>query len=381
MERYSRCLLASVLFLLIALFCIPDCSAAQPTRQQPHSTAYLQEMPAPERVLTDFTSALNSLPLFGPMSTARRQIAALVGLINVTKLMREGGEFGKWGTAEEQAVVGSYIKAIESIKSRDSFNAMQRQQLGIYDQKDEAVEKELLERYFSAEWQEKFLRVKGISAAERRAVQARAEVQERAVSGGQQDKQSPFNPMVLGIALAAVGFSGLLWCNPGLYALKTKSIKASTPMTACRSCGASISSNAERCPQCKTLTDPSGYYNCRNCGKPLERGRHMTTEVNTSYSLTQGTLRQMDHASITHTSCPHCGDLKPLLALELWTYLRNFLIFLGIFGIGMSGFFLLSDLLPNRQQGWVIPFGIAWGVGALFGVLSGMSYVVRRIKG
>lgn len=217
MERHIKCAFTTTVFLLCAVFCIPPCFAANPAKRPADSTDYLREMPSAERVMADFHA--EGL-LDTALDTAMRQIAALSRLITVIALQQKGGEFIGKPTADEQALKASYYRAIDAIKSDQNFSEAKQRRLHVYVQDqglegDKKIEKEVLERYFSPAWQAKYLGITANLAQERTILTAK----EARATASREAQWRDAHPSVdiplilLGVIIAAVGFSGLLWCD------------------------------------------------------------------------------------------------------------------------------------------------------------------------
>lgn len=80
----------------------------------------------------------------------------------------------------------------------------------------------------------------------------------------------------------------------------------------CPDCGKEISRNARICPHCKcdtTAAGPKKTEPCRTCRTPLIVEEHRATVYKSDPKILD---RSPVTAHTVHTSCPKCGDPRPL---------------------------------------------------------------------
>lgn len=77
----------------------------------------------------------------------------------------------------------------------------------------------------------------------------------------------------------------------------------------CSSCNAKISSEADACPKCSASTAKKATVHCKTCGQALNVDQQYK-----SYSVVhQGSSMA---SSPIMQPCPHCGDPKPINAVD-----------------------------------------------------------------
>lgn len=94
-------------------------------------------------------------------------------------------------------------------------------------------------------------------------------------------------------------------------------------LTECTKCGAQISSNAARCPKCKTenMASKSGEWMlpCRTCGEMLLEKKHrfksyISSDRISSVDPRTGTVNYGDGFSyLDSRPCPKCGEKQPIV--------------------------------------------------------------------
>jgi hypothetical protein len=131
--------------------------------QKPVDTGYLKEMPAPARVLADMRGSDN-------LDTIARQWGALYQLRNIISEMSEGRIYLNQLTDSEKQLNQAYFKAMSDLPT-PTFDEDETKRLGMNSPRarwfglrtryelDESFRNELLKRYFSPEWQAKYLGV------------------------------------------------------------------------------------------------------------------------------------------------------------------------------------------------------------------------------
>lgn len=77
----------------------------------------------------------------------------------------------------------------------------------------------------------------------------------------------------------------------------------------CSSCKAKISSEAEACPQCSASATKKATVPCKTCGQPLsvEKQYKSYSVVHQGSSMASSPIMQ---------PCPHCGDPRPIGAVD-----------------------------------------------------------------
>lgn len=108
---------------------------------------------------------------------------------------------------------------------------------------------------------------------------------------------------------------GIIWTAPLRAAhryLRFEPRRGAT-MVPCRSCGASISERATKCPKCGTTTrsEPVLMQPCKTCRTPLEATVHRYRESQSVIIDGNSSLRWFTH----HRPCTNCGEPEPLKQL------------------------------------------------------------------
>ena len=202
----------------------------------------------------------------------------------------------------------------------------------------------------------------------------------------------------------AYGSAGILSSLPPVFRLSLSTTgeplyvvleaqMSSTSLTTCRSCSADMSSSAERCPKCGTPKDPSVMAPCRSCGKVLDSDRYASLSISRS-TTSLSDIRIVDGTSqpvfsfatreVSHTACPHCGDPKPLFAVDLKLYKRQALVlFIVSAACAVLARFLYASKLDDTS--WIFILEVVSGVislaAAVIFIPTVLSYLTTVASG
>ena len=124
---------------------------------------------------------------------------------------------------------------------------------------------------------------------------------------------------------------------------------------------------------------------CRKCGKALESAKHFSIDTRMSSEMFEGQKGLRSTSSFLHRPCPYCKDPKPLFVQELKTYIKTFLRLLV--AASLCGVYVIADPQifdpPNQSMNSILTWTSVFtgGLFAVFAILSGVSYLMKKSQG
>ena len=173
----------------------------QAAQKPPADTTYLKEMPEVARVIGDARGSDSS-------DTAARQWGTLYQLRDIIAVMSDGRVYRGQLTPDEAQMQATYFTAMQRLE-QPKFDEEETRRLGMNSPRakwfglrthyelDKSVRTELLQRYFSAEWQGRYLALYNAQETLRvQREQQKHQEQQQAVAAAQRAAQNPSVPAV-----------------------------------------------------------------------------------------------------------------------------------------------------------------------------------------